>query len=464
MNNVADFWARHSDEGVDLKARATSKLTVISIKIDPKYANAVPQMTSKEYEELKQSIKEDGLHYKLVVKYDGYYYILLDGHHRYKACQELGRPITEEDIEVKKFDDPLDEEEFVHIINAIRRHYNDYQKFETGLVIKRIEMERAKRRQSEAGRIYGKGKDNNTNNNSMCSNEHNLSDENSYGIGKSRDISAKKVGIPPTTFTRAEKIHKCASEDTKQKLREGKAEINTEYSKIQKQEKKQKLVAEALKLPRLSDGVQIIHGDFRDKCNTIPANSIPLIFTDPSYAEKDLPDYKDLGREAMRMLVDGGFFVTNVGEGYQDIAIEYVKESGLKFWNTITVLLAGNHSRIHYRKMFADCKTLLVFVKGSEPREGIPTKYMPNLIKSTIPDKSLHGRAWEQSVTESEFIVRHLTFPNETVLDCMCGTGTTGIAALKLGRQFIGIDIDENECKNADINIRRYFKGEQSKP
>ena len=49
---------------VDLKAKAISKSTVISIKIDPKYADAVPQMTSKEYEDLKQSIKEDGLHYK----------------------------------------------------------------------------------------------------------------------------------------------------------------------------------------------------------------------------------------------------------------------------------------------------------------------------------------------------------------------------------------------------------------
>src|SRR5215207_5413695 len=145
--------------------KETAEAVPVAIKLNPKYASSVPPMTSKQYEELKQSIKEDGLHYKLVVNQQNY--VLLDGHHRYKACQELGRPITEEDIEVKKFDDPLDEEEFVHIINAIRRHYNDYQKFETGLVIKRIEMERAKRRQSEAGRIYGKGKDNNSNNNSM---------------------------------------------------------------------------------------------------------------------------------------------------------------------------------------------------------------------------------------------------------------------------------------------------------
>src|SRR5215510_15730603 len=33
---------------------------------------------------------------------------------------------------------------------------------------------------------------------------------------------------------------------------------------------------------------------------------------------------------------------------------------------------------------------------------------------------------------------------NETILDPMMGSGTTGISALKLGRKFIGIDIDES--------------------
>jgi hypothetical protein len=34
---------------VDLKAKAISKYTTISITIDPKYADAVPQITSKDF-------------------------------------------------------------------------------------------------------------------------------------------------------------------------------------------------------------------------------------------------------------------------------------------------------------------------------------------------------------------------------------------------------------------------------
>jgi len=291
----------------------------------------------------------------------------------------------------------------------------------------------------------------------MCSFEHNLSDESGYGIGKSRDIAAKKVGISPTTFTRCEKIDNCASEEIKQRLRDKKAEINTEYSKIRKQEKKQKLLAEASNNTRLPDGVKIILADFTKIGETeIPSNSIPLIFVDPPYDEVSLPPYKELGKFAMRALQDGGSLVTYLGEGYTDIVIEYLKASGLTFWMPLTVVLAGPHTTIHFRKVFAYSKTLLWFVKGDKLREGIPSDYMPNLIYSTPPEKLLHNKGWGQSTAEAEHVIKYLTFENETVIDCMCGEGTTGIAAMKLKRQFLGVDIDEDECRNADINIRSF--------
>lgn len=44
--------------------------------------------------------------------------------------------------------------------------------------------------------------------------------------------------------------------------------------------------------------------------------------------------------------------------------------------------------------------------------------------------------------------------PSETVLDCYLGSGTTGVACAKLGRKFIGIEIDETyfdiACKRVE--------------
>jgi len=43
-----------------------------------------------------------------------------------------------------------------------------------------------------------------------------------------------------------------------------------------------------------------------------------------------------------------------------------------------------------------------------------------------------------------ERIVRLSTNPGDIVLDALCGTGTTPVTALKLGRRYVAIDIDEN--------------------
>jgi ParB-like chromosome segregation protein Spo0J len=57
------------------------------ITTNQEYANLVPPLSAEEYESLKQSIKQNGLWVPIVVNSQG---VILDGHHRFKACQELG--------------------------------------------------------------------------------------------------------------------------------------------------------------------------------------------------------------------------------------------------------------------------------------------------------------------------------------------------------------------------------------
>ena len=55
-------------------------------------------------------------------------------------------------------------------------------------------------------------------------------------------------------------------------------------------------------------------------------------------------------------------------------------------------------------------------------------------------------------------LVRMFFFTSDTVLDPFCGTGTTMIAAIRYGRNSIGIDIDPEYCRMA----ARYLKKESS--
>lgn len=50
------------------------------------------------------------------------------------------------------------------------------------------------------------------------------------------------------------------------------------------------------------------------------------------------------------------------------------------------------------------------------------------------------------------WVIGHLPTPNETILDPFMGSGTTGVAAVQMGRKFIGI---EREPKYFDIACKR---------
>jgi DNA modification methylase len=50
-----------------------------------------------------------------------------------------------------------------------------------------------------------------------------------------------------------------------------------------------------------------------------------------------------------------------------------------------------------------------------------------------------------------------LVVPNQIVLDPFMGSGTTGIAALKLKCRFIGIELDETKFQIASARLHDYY-------
>jgi predicted RNA methylase len=79
------------------------------------------------------------------------------------------------------------------------------------------------------------------------------------------------------------------------------------------------------------------------------------------------------------------------------------------------------------------------------------TDFLSDVIKSDTPSKVIHE--WEQSTVEAEHIISRLTVEGQTVYDPMMGSGTTGAAAVKLGRRFIGIEIDSDKFEIAKTRI-----------
>lgn len=198
-----------------------------NIKLDPDYSQLIPTQTDEEYSRLKKSIRDVQLYEPVVINQNN---ILLDGHHRLRACKELGW--NKIPVERKFFNDIINETIYVIETNVIRRHLTVGQKTKIGMTLEEFYAEKANQRQKQAGKLYGKGKD------SLGSDEHKLSE------GKARDQAAKAVGLTPTTYLRAKVVLQRGTEAQKKSLLLGTDKAGTLYKNIIHTEKIDKIKKE----------------------------------------------------------------------------------------------------------------------------------------------------------------------------------------------------------------------------
>jgi ParB-like chromosome segregation protein Spo0J len=400
----------------------------LKFQINDEYARLVHSLSEQEYNSLKISIKEShGNIVSIIVNQEN---VILDGHHRYRACNELNLAPK---IEVKEFDSKLDEKKFVYEINLTRRHMSDFQKAELALGLEKIYSEEARLRQlSNLKNVKV----------SLGPNEPNDKIQ-----GRTSEIVSQQAGISATIYKRAKKIIEAGSEEVKRRLRAGRSSISKEYNKIQIEQRKIHLRTESQKI-ELPEGCKMLQGHFEDLAKDIPDNSIDLILTDPPYRTEDLPLYENLGVLASRVLKEGGSLVLFAGQYDLLLKGNIIEKSGLKFRWQICVKHTGHQSKMRAFGTLINIawKPLIWFVKGNGGRTNTPG-WMVDWVESSPPKKDKHE--WEQSTVEAEHVIKGLTVENQIVLDPFMGSGTTGEAAIKLGRKFLGIEINPLHYSNA---------------
>ena len=125
---------------------------------------------------------------------------------------------------------------------------------------------------------------------------------------------SNKAGISQGTYERGRNIIQNGSEEQKKKLRKGKSTINKECNKIKKDQKREELKSIKTNIELPPENCKLFCNDFtKIDSETIPDNSIDLIFTDPPYGEQYLYLYEDLARLAVRVLKPGGSLVFYAG-------------------------------------------------------------------------------------------------------------------------------------------------------
>jgi 16S rRNA G966 N2-methylase RsmD len=198
-------------------------------------------------------------------------------------------------------------------------------------------------------------------------------------------------------------------------------------------------------LPDSTDRYRLIEGDMGSV--EVETGTIDAIITDPPYCEQDLELYSTLARQASRWLKPGGSLSTLAGHAHLPEIMQRLCGVGLTYQWTIASVQAGPTAHIHKQKIFACYKPVLWYTHG--PYSG--SRWKRDVIKGAGRSKQHHK--WEQAEAEFAQLIEAFTEPGDLILDPFLGGGTTGAAALKLGRRFVGVEVDPQAFALAKARI-----------
>ena len=90
---------------------------------------------------------------------------------------------------------------------------------------------------------------------------------------------------------------------------------------------------------------------------------------------------------------------------------------------------------------------------GNSEYEQKFTNYPNEILEFAIETGTIHPT--QKPVTLMEYLIRTYSNEGETVLDNVMGSGTTGVAAVRSGRSFIGIELEEEFFTVAEERINQ---------
>ena len=181
-------------------------------------------------------------------------------------------------------------------------------------------------------------------------------------------------------------------------------------------------------------------GSCFDVLQTLPPESINLGIADPPYNRYGALLYEPMYVKLAPLLKEGGMLVVYASDYYFDL----VYPPALKFFKHFYLfpcIHRQGKGRIFPRHIFAGAKTIMVFSKGKPDKDRL--KWVSNVLDFGKKEKSHREDNWEQLTDDAEFFIKAYTKENDTILDPMMGSGTVGVAAKKLNRNFIGIEISK---------------------
>ncbi len=184
------------------------------------------------------------------------------------------------------------------------------------------------------------------------------------------------------------------------------------------------------------DGWELRCADFREVA--LDDASVDVVIVDPPYVASFDDSWDDLGAWAASVLRPGRVLVSYCGHLNQDRVMAALGRHLSYVWVGVTVQ-HGRHNRVHARMVHSSNRPWLVYAAG----DFRPLGWMQDtLVSEGRGERSVSDHPWRQALGPFVTLVETFSRPGELVVDPCCGQGTTGVAALRAGRRFLGVDID----------------------
>ena len=156
--------------------------------------------------------------------------------------------------------------------------------------------------------------------------------------------------------------------------------------------------------------------------------------------------FGELFEECYRVLNKGRHFYLFCDQETMFVAKPIAESIGFRFWKPLVWDKVAIGMGYHYRARY---ELILFFEKGKRKLNDLS---VPDIIRA----KRVHGGYPTEKPPEvAEILISQSTTAGELVVDPFMGAGSTGVAALKLGRRFMGNDLCVEAVKVATERFRR---------
>ena len=260
------------------------------------------------------------------------------------------------------------------------------------------------------------------------------------GIDIRRANEAEKLAaIPEAVFAEIVEEKKASGELTKTAVMEAATKASRAARREEKAERK--MYTPPVSLP---DTCRLFRADIRDSV-PVDDESVDFIITDPPYPKEYISLYGYLSKLASRVLKPGGSLLAMCGQSYLPEVMAELQKDMTYYW-CLSYLTPGQSPQLWTKRVNTFWKPVLWFVKGEYTGD-----HVADVVKSPTNDKEHHE--WGQSVGGFADIVDKFTYPGQVIYDPFLGGGTTGVAAVKAARAFIGSDIEQDNVDRSKQRI-----------